>query len=599
MKLKRGVVRLLLTACLVAGLMPAGMLTSHADTEVSYRYYDEDREEWRTSSVSDYTSVTSDNDGIRWSNGWYVVDSNVTISDRIIVSGTVNLILVDGYTLTASDGIRVEQGDTLNIYGQTEDSGTVAATTLNIYDAVIGSNSDPVRGTGTITINGGTVEVENKYGWGAGIGDGYKGTGSNITIRGGMVVAKVSGYGAGIGSGKDSSGDNTNITISGGTVDATSYFAAGIGAGDGASNHIYVDISNGYVKAKSSHSQSHAIGGGRTEVAITGGYFGNGDTEAQTVYDVAPEKDYAVYSNTGDDSGTYPVYVAEKTYTITATAGEGGSITLKAADMSKGGHAVYEITPDDGYEIDVVTVDGVDVTSYAILGRYTFNNIQDNHTISVTFRLTGTTTTTYSGDRGSSSDDDDSSSASVSSNDTGTWVRDGSGWRYVYEDGSYEAGAAAAGGDSAGQVSWKQIDGKWWAFKADGYLSTGWVLDQNRSLWYYVDETNGMKTGWHYDAEDGCWYYLDPVSGHMLTGWQWIDGKWYYFNGDPASPTWVFDENLNKWVYDESTGHRPFGAMYVDEDTPDGHTVGKDGSREDSENEQQAEKQAEEQEGGR
>ncbi|MCC8061094.1 MAG: hypothetical protein LIO81_09730 [Clostridiales bacterium] len=596
MKLKRGVVRLLLTACLVAGLMPAGMLTSHADTEVSYRYYDEDREEWRTSSVSNYTSVASDSTS--WSNGWYVVDSNVTIKSRITVSGTVNLILVDGYTLTASSGINVGQGGILNIYGQTEDSGTVVATAKNQFDAAIGSNSHSPGSTGTITINGGTVEVDNEFGGnGAGIGDGFQSAGGNITIRGGMVVVKIRGYGSGIGSGYNSSGDSTNITISGGTVNVTSNYGAGIGAGDGAGNHVYVDISNGYVKAKS--SQSHAIGGGRTDITITGGYFGNGDTEAQTVYDVAPEKDYAVYSNTGDDSGTYPVYVAEKTYTITATAGEGGSITLKAADMSKGGHAVYEITPDEGYEIDVVTVDGADVTRYIVSGRYTFTNIQDNHTISVTFKLTGTTTTTYSGDRSSGSDDDDSSSGSASSNDSGTWVQDGSGWRYVYEDGSYEAGAAAAGGDSAGQVSWKQIDGKWWAFKADGYLSTGWVLDQNRSLWYYVDETTGMKTGWHYDAENGCWYYLDPVSGHMLTGWQWIDGKWYYFNGDPASPTWVFDENLNKWVYDESTSHRPFGAMYADEDTPDGYTVGKDGSREDSENEQQAEKQAEEQEGGR
>ncbi|MCD8224292.1 MAG: DUF6273 domain-containing protein [Clostridiales bacterium] len=302
-------------------------------------------------------------------------------------------------------------------------------------------------------------------------------------------------------------------------------------------------------------------------------------------------------------------------YTITATAGEGGSITLTAADMSQGGYAVYEITPDNGYEIDVVMVDGADATDRLSAGQYTFDDIQGNHTISVTFRLAGTagsgedgsgtgTGTTDSGEDGSgtgtgttdpadgtttttnrtssSDDDDDSSSSSFASDDSGTWVQDGNGWRYVYKDGRYEAGTAVAGGDSAGQVSWKQIDGKWWAFGADGYLATGWVFDQESGLWYYVDETTGRKTGWHYDNEDGRWYYLDPVSGHMLTGWQWIDGKWYYFNGSSASPTWVFDGDLNKWIYDESTSHRPFGAMYADEETPDGHMVGKDGSREEA-----------------
>ena len=42
-----------------------------------------------------------------WNGGWYVVNSNVTISSCITVSGSVNLILADGYTLTASQGITV------------------------------------------------------------------------------------------------------------------------------------------------------------------------------------------------------------------------------------------------------------------------------------------------------------------------------------------------------------------------------------------------------------------------------------------------------------------------------------------------------------
>ncbi|MGN0261948.1 MAG: hypothetical protein ACI4B9_03765, partial [Eggerthellaceae bacterium] len=30
----------------------------------------------------------------------------------------------------------------------------------------------------------------------------------------------------------------------------------------------------------------------------------------------------------------------------------------------------------------------------------------------------------------------------------------------------------------------------------------------------------------------GNWYYLSKSTGKMLTGWQKIDGKWYYFDSN-------------------------------------------------------------------
>ena len=42
-----------------------------------------------------------------------------------------------------------------------------------------------------------------------------------------------------------------------------------------------------------------------------------------------------------------------------------------------------------------------------------------------------------------------------------------------------------------------------------------------------------MQTGWYTDI-DGNQYYLLPTDGStqgsMVTGWQLIDNKWYYFN---------------------------------------------------------------------
>src|SRR5574344_2192780 len=79
-----------------------------------------------------YQTVTSSTSAM--SDGWYVVNSNENVSGSITISGTVNLILCDGYTLTVTDGIRCLEGSTLNIYGQSNNTGTLksSATTQEV-----------------------------------------------------------------------------------------------------------------------------------------------------------------------------------------------------------------------------------------------------------------------------------------------------------------------------------------------------------------------------------------------------------------------------------------------------------------------------------
>ena len=84
------------------------------------------------------------------------------------------------------------------------------------------------------------------------------------------------------------------------------------------------------------------------------------------------------------------------TYTIAASAGNGGTIS-PAGDVTVncGADAVFTITPDEGYEIADVTVDGQsainDIANYAVVGAgasYTFSNVSENgHSIYVTFSL--------------------------------------------------------------------------------------------------------------------------------------------------------------------------------------------------------------------
>lgn len=71
------------------------------------------------------------------------------------------------------------------------------------------------------------------------------------------------------------------------------------------------------------------------------------------------------------------------TYTITASAGQGGSITPSGAvSVDKGGSQTFTIKPSDNYEIEDVKVDG---NSVGKVETYTIGDVNENHTIAATF----------------------------------------------------------------------------------------------------------------------------------------------------------------------------------------------------------------------
>ena len=59
-----------------------------------------------TGRTENCTAVESSTEAVTWNAGWYVVNSTVTISEPITVTGAVNLILTDGYSLTAEKAVR-------------------------------------------------------------------------------------------------------------------------------------------------------------------------------------------------------------------------------------------------------------------------------------------------------------------------------------------------------------------------------------------------------------------------------------------------------------------------------------------------------------
>lgn len=257
-KFGRKLLSFLLTLALVLGLMPGMGLTAYAGSEVSYQ-----EGSWSNNSVA-YATKTAANpttlasDTTAWGDGnWYVVPANgVTISDRISVTGTVNLILTDGNTFTASKGITVAEGNTLNIYAQSEgdNAGELLINGANYTAGIGGDGKYPYtyKNAGTVTIHGGKITTKGGAN-GAGIGGGYSGDGGNITIYGGTINAVGGQYAAGIGGGQpgDTGGNGGTVTIYGGTVTAkgSTDGGAGIGGGISGGNGGNVTINGGTVIA--------------------------------------------------------------------------------------------------------------------------------------------------------------------------------------------------------------------------------------------------------------------------------------------------------------------------------------------------------------
>lgn len=83
----------------------------------------------------------------------------------------------------------------------------------------------------------------------------------------------------------------------------------------------------------------------------------------------------------------------------------------------------------------------------------------------------------------------------------------------------------------AGVDGWKLENNKWKYYKEDKALKAWQQINNN---WYFFNEDGSLKTGWYLDASNN-WYFLDSSKtaneGVLLSGWQWIDGYCYYFEG--------------------------------------------------------------------
>ena len=159
------------------------------------------------------------------------------------------------------------------------------------------------------------------------------------------------------------------------------------------------------------------------------------------------------------------------------------------------------------------------------------------------------------------------------------WIQDETGWKLNYADRTLARGSIQQleDGTMIEQILWELINGAWYAFGADGSVKDGWVYDYQLGSWYCTSAESGMKVSWHTDSDDGHTYYLEPETGKLARGWKQINNQWYYFNTDTTSQGWRFDETTGNWNYNANNKEKPFGAMYKNEQTPDGYYVNGDG----------------------
>ena len=94
---------------------------------------------------------------------------------------------------------------------------------------------------------------------------------------------------------------------------------------------------------------------------------------------------------------------------------------------------------------------------------------------------------------------------------------------------------------------------------------------------YYLSEVQGdnygsLVIGWILDPKTNYWYYSNPQTGTLLTGWNTIDGKDYYF----IKPD---DKATNGFTNEEIYTRNIYGMMLTNTNTLDGFRIDSNGQR--------------------
>lgn len=268
-------------------------------------------------------------------------------------------------------------------------------------------------------------------------------------------------------------------------------------------------------------------------------------------------------------------------YTVTINYAPNGIVSASKNTANYGDEIVLTITPDSGYELDYIKING------DVIEDPSFVMPAGDVTVDVGFKVLVIK-------NGWELEDGKYYYYQNNKKVTG-WVKSGASWYYMDpEDGVMVTGWKCIGGlwyfmaqSGAMQIGWvksgnswyyltpgsghmvtgwKEIGGKWYYFASSGAMVTNWF--NIGGTWYYMDSSGAMVTGWK--EISGKWYYFAP-SGDMQTGWKYLGGEWYYLrkSGDMVTGWEKIDE---KWYYFYSSGAMAHGT------TIDGYEISDSGA---------------------
>ena len=333
-------------------IMPAGNVTVSAVfeeipiTQTSVNYIDADgNEQTVTASVLD-GELTELRDG------WYVVDSTITIYDTLQLSGNVNIILADDRTMTInSDHNDAISGSATNlaIYGQSKGTGKISLVTENMGGSGIVM--------GTLTINGGELSWNER-----------------LCIYGTDPAQEIFTLNAGRIVKDDTSGDSHGTldissgkgSIKGGQVDLNTY------------NKPAIDLSNseltlGYTKATDYiriNAGSFFYENGSVSIAD-----GKTFTDGTNIYDSnTPSDTLRALSNV--------TLIPANAHNITAAPAENGTVTANEKEFEDD-TVTLTVTPDTGYAVKSVKYNDTEITP--VNGVYSFEMPAEDVTVTAVF----------------------------------------------------------------------------------------------------------------------------------------------------------------------------------------------------------------------
>ena len=322
-------------------------------------------------------SISSNTGGLRTSSStiagrvFTVTQSGATTYAIIASAGTGGSISPSGsvsvaqganqsFTITASTGYRISNvtvdGVSLGAISSYTFNNVTSAHTINATFSAISNTIAASAGVGGTISPSGSVSVSY---------------GSNmtftITANTGYTIANVLVDGASVGAVSSYTFNNVtaNHTISASFSIITYTISTSAGAGGSITPSGSVSVSHGTSKT---FTITPNTGYGVTNVLVDGAPLG------------------AVSSYTFNNvtaNHTISASFAVNTFTINASAGTGGSISPSGAvPVSGGANQTFTITPNTGYRIADVLVDG---SSVGALASFTFTNVNSSHAISASF----------------------------------------------------------------------------------------------------------------------------------------------------------------------------------------------------------------------